>query len=70
MLVITRSAKQSFYIYPENIPQGMTVDELFSEGPIEVSIAEVRGRQVKIGINAPNELTILRNELFQRDEVM
>jgi len=70
MLVLTRSARQSFYIYPEDVPQDMTVAELFAEGPIEVSVAEVRGRQVKIGINAPPELTVLRNELFLQDKAV
>jgi len=35
---------------------------------IEVEILEVRGGQVKIGLTAPKEVIILRQEVYERDE--
>ena len=33
---------------------------------IEVTVLDVNGRQVRIGINAPSGLAILREEVFRR----
>ncbi|MDA8162129.1 MAG: carbon storage regulator CsrA [Desulfobacteraceae bacterium] len=33
---------------------------------IEVTVLEVNGRQVRIGVSAPPGLTILREEVFRR----
>ena len=64
MLILTRKVGESILIYPEDIPEGMTVAELFADGPIEIEVAETRSHQVKIGINAPDELKIIRSELL------
>ena len=32
-----------------------------------VTIVDVKGNQVRLGINAPAEVTVLREELFQTD---
>ncbi len=64
MLVLTRRAGESIQIYPsENIDPNMTVAELFRDGPFEFHIRKINPGQVRISIQAPRELTILRNEL-------
>lgn len=50
MLILTRKAGEKIRIGDE----------------IEVTVIEVNGRQVSIGISAPSNLTILREEVFRR----
>lgn len=50
MLVLTRKTDQSIII----------------AGEIEITILEVRGEQVRIGINAPRSVTIHRKEVFEQ----
>lgn len=49
MLVLTRKKSESIII----------------DNEIEVVILEVNGDQVKIGINAPKEIPVLRKEIYQ-----
>ena len=64
MLILTRKEGDSVVIYPaDHIDDAMTVKELFSVGPIKVSIAKVAGQQVRLGIDAPLVLKVLRSEL-------
>ncbi len=62
MLVVTRKEGESILIYPNDIPEGMTVAELFSDGPIRVELKKAHNVQCKLGIDAPKELTIIRDE--------
>lgn len=43
-------------------------EELFLGDEIEVVVLDVNRNQVKIGIKAPRELTVLREELFVKDK--
>ena len=43
-------------------------EKLFSGDEIEVVVLDVNRNQVKIGIKAPRELTVLREELFVKDK--
>lgn len=52
MLVLTRKAKQSIQI---------------GEG-VRVTVTKVRGNTVQIGIEAPEDVSIVRSELLFRDE--
>lgn len=64
MLVLTRRPGESIHIYPsDKIRPDMTVAELFRDGPFEIHIRKINSGQVRISIRAPEELTILRNEL-------
>lgn len=64
MLAISRRPGQSIYIYPAgDIDPEMTVAQLFSGGPIKLT-TDIRNGQIKIGIAAPRELTVLREELL------
>jgi len=67
MLVLTRTQEESILIYPGDIPEGMTVEELFADGPIEIKVMETRPKQCKLGIDAPEKLKILRDDAKARD---
>ncbi len=54
MLVIKRKTNESILIGDNNV--------LLSE-PIEIIISEISGDKVKIAINAPNDVKIIRKEI-------
>jgi sRNA-binding carbon storage regulator CsrA len=60
MLALTRKAGERIYIYPDDLPLDMTVAELFSGGEITIEIINTRAHQVKIGIDVPIGLKIIR----------
>lgn len=49
MLILTRRPTQSVHIGPD----------------IVITILEIRGYQVRIGVNAPPHVTVLREELLE-----
>jgi len=49
MLILTRRPGESIQVGEE----------------IEISVLEIRGNQVRLGINAPAEVLVLRSELLQ-----
>ena len=61
MLVITRTQRESIYIYPDDLPEDMTVAELFSEGSIEIVVTDTRRHQCSLGLDAPKGLKIMRS---------
>jgi len=63
MLILTRRIGEKIYIYPDDLPEEMTVKELFEGGQIAIEVLGVKGMQVKIGIDAPKNLTILRDDV-------
>ena len=65
MLTLTRKPDEGFIIdiNPE-ICHHMSVGRLFREGPIKIVIKSTHGQQVRIGIKAPSDLVILRDELW------
>lgn len=64
MLVLTRKPGQKFRILPgKGIDPNLTVRELFEKGPIEIIVTQIQGMQVKLGITAPREVLVLRDEL-------
>jgi carbon storage regulator len=52
MLLLSRKKKQSFII----------------NGNIEITVLDIQGDKVSIGVSAPRELTILRKELLETKE--
>lgn len=54
MLVIKRKTNESILIGDKNV--------LLSE-PIEIIVSEISGDKVKIAINAPNDVKIIRKEI-------
>jgi carbon storage regulator len=52
VLILTRKADQSIIINDD----------------IVVTVLEIKGKQVRIGIDAPKDITILRNEVAEKDK--
>lgn len=64
MLVLSRKEGERLRLYPSaNIDPDMTVAELFSHGAIEIEIAAIKGSNVKVAVDAPYGILILRKEL-------
>jgi len=66
MLVLTRRPGESILIdIPEDLDPNTPVSSLFSGGPIEVRVLSHKASTIRIGIEAPNDLNILRSELVE-----
>jgi len=64
VLVLERKSGEAVLIYPQDdIPSDMTVGELFSDGPITVSVKCREHVAIKLAIDAPGNMKILREEL-------
>lgn len=65
MLVLSRRMGEVIRIsLAEGVSPATTIGQLFSDGPIEVVVARVVGKAVKIGIKADPRFKILRSELI------
>lgn len=68
MLVLTRRPGEALLIRPDkNLDPSMTVTELFKDGPILVSIQDIKPNQVRIGIEASRAFAVVRDELNAKD---
>lgn len=64
MLVLARKRGETIRIdLMEGVDPQTPVGELFAAGAIEVTIASIKGTQVKIGIQAEQRFRVLRGEL-------
>lgn len=64
MLVLSRRADESILIQPAEGTDGkMTLQELFANGPIQITLLGGTGRRVKVGIDAPEQLAIRRKDV-------
>jgi len=64
MLVLSRRPDESILIQPADGADGsMTLAELFSKGPILITLLGGTGRRMKVGIEAPEQLAIRRKDL-------
>ena len=62
----TRNPGQSIYIYPQpDRKPGTPVEQVFAKGPIQVQVLGVEDLQVRLGVAAPAELCVVREELKQ-----
>ena len=67
MLILTRRPGESLRIEPDGlVPAEADPFGWFAEGPIRVAVSAVHRDQVRIGIQAPPALRILRDELPPR----
>ena len=63
MLVLSRRADESIIIQPaDGVDANMTMAELFAKGPIQITLLGGTGRRVKMGIDAPEQLSIRRKD--------
>ena len=61
MLVLSRRTDESIVIQPEDgVDRHMTLAQLFADGPILITLLGGSGRRVKLGIEAPEQLSIRR----------
>lgn len=61
MLIVSRRDAESILIRPgDDIDMSMTLADLFSSGPIEITIFSSNESRVKMGVQAPDELSIWR----------
>ena len=64
MLVLSRRADESILIQPaEGTDVSMTLQQLFANGPIQITLLGSTGRRVKVGIEAPQQLSIRRKDV-------
>jgi carbon storage regulator CsrA len=66
MLILTRRPGEVLLIKPNSGAE--RAGEWFADGPIRLLVYAVRGNQVRIGIEAPKSLQILRGELVEGTE--
>lgn len=63
MLIVSRRDAESILIRPgDGIDTSMTLADLFATGPIEITIFSSNNNRVKMGVQAPNELSIWRKD--------
>ncbi|MCB1845717.1 MAG: carbon storage regulator [Halioglobus sp.] len=63
MLIISRKDAESILIRPaEDVDPAMTLADLFREGPIEITVFSAGSNRVKMGVQAPNQLSIWRKD--------
>jgi len=63
MLIVSRKDAESIEIRPgDDIDPSMTLADLFSGGPIEITIFSSNNNRVKMGVQAPEELCIWRKK--------
>lgn len=63
MLIVSRKDAESIEIRPtDDIDPEMTLADLFRSGPIEITIFSSGNNRVKMGVQAPDVLSIWRKE--------
>lgn len=63
MLIVSRRDAESIVIRPgDDIDPQMTLADLFKSGPIEITIFSSTNSRVKMGVQAPVQLSIWRKD--------
>jgi len=64
MLVVSRDISESVIISPDPLlDPNTTIAELFNSGPILITVTDIQHNRVRIGIQAPAQINIVRSEL-------
>jgi sRNA-binding carbon storage regulator CsrA len=64
VLVLSRCVDESISIQPaDGADASMTLTQLFANGPILIMLLGGTGRRVKMGIEAPEQLSIRRKDV-------
>lgn len=67
MLVLSRREGESLTISLDpDIDPNTPACELFAGGPLVITVGDIRGGMVRLGVSADSRLTVLRSELAQR----
>ncbi|ANO51026.1 carbon storage regulator [Woeseia oceani] len=63
MLIISRKDAESIVIRPsDDVDPQTTLADLFQDGPIEITVFSAGGSRVKMGVQAPSQLSIWRKD--------
>lgn len=63
MLIVSRRDAESILIRPgDDIDPSMTLADLFANGPIEITVFSSTSNRVKMGVQAPEQLSIWRKD--------
>ena len=63
MLIVSRREDESILLGLADGADGtVTLNELFAQGPIEIKAFGISGRRLSLGVTAPKELSIQRDE--------
>ena len=63
MLIVSRKDSESILISPgDDIDPKMTLADLFRTGPIEITVFSTGPKRVKMGVQAPEQLSIWRKD--------
>jgi len=63
MLIVSRRDAESILIRPgDGIDLSLTLADLFRSGPIEITIFSSNSNRVKMGVQAPEQLSIWRKK--------
>lgn len=69
MLVVSRKENQSIKIEPlEGVDPSLTLREVFAQGPISLTLRHVGPRRVRIVIEAPRALKVMRGEVAEKTQ--
>ncbi len=64
MLIVSRRDAESILIRPaDNVDPNTTLADLFRDGPIEIIVFSAGQRSVKMGVQAPQQLSIWRKDV-------
>jgi sRNA-binding carbon storage regulator CsrA len=64
MLVLTRRVGESIFIFPSaDLSPDTPIRDLFKDGAIQLTLTRINGNQARLGIVAPDSLTIAREEV-------
>jgi len=66
MLILTRRIGETIHLNLANfVDSDMTVGEFFSRGAIEIALLGIKGNQASIGVQASDNVNIVRTELIR-----
>lgn len=69
MLILTRRPGQVITLGLQDwVSPNLTVQELFTDGDIQIAVRRILRNEVRLGIEAPAGVRVLREELLPREE--
>ena len=67
MLILERKLEESVFLgLGPNVDRDMTLGELFENGAIEIKVTKIEGAKIKLAIEAPEPISIIRAELLDK----
>lgn len=68
MLIRTRKPGESLYLFlSDDVDPKTPIGEVFGDGPIVVRVGELKANAVRVGVEAPCDVLILRDGLVDTD---